>query len=334
VSAVPLLELEHLHVELPGPGGGHVPVIHDVSLALAPGESLGLVGESGSGKSMTVRSITRLLPDGAAVDGEIRFAGHPVGAMTRRDLRAYRAHDVALIHQDPRAHVNPVRTVGDFLTEALCRVDGVSRPEADERAAGLLRSVGIADAERRLCQYPHQLSGGLLQRAMIAAALMGEPRLILADEPTTALDVTTQEEVMGILADLRDEHGVALVLVTHDLDLAAAVTDRVAVMYAGVIVEVAPSAELHDSARHPYTAGLLASRPGSARVGRLRTIPGRPIPASEAGEGCVFASRCPFALDRCRAERPGRRLVGGHSVACHRAEEWCGRIDYPTEVGV
>jgi oligopeptide/dipeptide ABC transporter ATP-binding protein len=320
-----LLEIERLAVELPV-GRRSRRVIHDVSLAIAPGESVGMVGESGSGKSMTARAIVRLLPRGARVDGDIRFEGTSVLARDRARMRQLRAHGIAMIHQDPRAALNPLRTVGDFLVEAPMRTAGSSLHEAQDRAVELLRAVGIPDAPRRLRQYPHQLSGGLLQRVMIAAALMAEPKLLLADEPTTALDVTTQEEVMAILDEQRRQRGLGMLFITHDLDLAAAVTDRIAVVYAGVVVETAASQRLHDTARHPYTAGLLAARPSPTRVERLVTIPGRPVSAFEAGPGCVFASRCPFAEDRCLATRPGPRDVGGHPVACHRAEEIAAQL--------
>ncbi|WP_433519558.1 ABC transporter ATP-binding protein [Nonomuraea sp. CA-143628] len=315
----PLLRLEHLAVDLPV-GGIPRRVLHDVSLTIRPGEALGLVGESGSGKSMTSRSVMRLLPYGAHVQGRLEFDGAAINDMSPRDLRRFRASDVALIHQDPRSHINPLRTIGDFLLEALLE-RGTSRFEARARVVDTLRQVGVGDAERRLDQHPHQLSGGLLQRVMIAAALVVDPRLILADEPTTALDVTTQQEVMAILDEERSNRGMAMVFITHDLDLAIAVTDRVAVMYAGTIVEEAPSARLYDSARHPYTRGLLASRPRLDRTERLSVIPGRPISAYEAGSGCVFAARCPHVTERARLERPTSRVVDDHAVACHRAEE-------------
>jgi oligopeptide/dipeptide ABC transporter ATP-binding protein len=194
--------------------------------------------------------------------------------------------------------------------------------------------VGIGDADRRLRQYPRELSGGLLQRVVIAAALLAEPRLILADEPTTALDVTTQEEVVAILDEMRRVHGAALLLVTHDLDLAAAVTDRIAVMYAGAIVETAPARDIHVTAKHPYTAGLLAARPTDISTDRLPTIPGRPASAAEAGDGCLFAGRCPFAVAQCRAERPERVQVGDHVVACHRVFELPSPLTFPVSAEV
>ena len=321
----PLLELERVRVELLLKRGP-LAVVEDVSLAIGTGEAVGLVGESGSGKSMTARAVMRLLPGRSRVGGEIRFDGASVATMSKSALRSYRGGDVAMIYQDLRVTINPLRTIGDFLCEAP-RARGISRRDAAARASQLLREVGIADGERRLLQYPHQLSGGLLQRVMIAAALMEAPRLILADEPTTALDVTTQEEVMAILDEQRRERGMALMLITHDLDLASAVTDRIVVMYAGVVVEVAPSRALHEIASHPYTVGLLAARPGSRRR-RLSVIPGRPAAAYEAGPGCAFAARCPWAQERCRETRPELRPLDNHLVACHRAEELRGRIVY------
>jgi oligopeptide/dipeptide ABC transporter ATP-binding protein len=315
-----LLSLDGLQVDL-RVRSGRRRVINGVSLTVQPGESVGLVGESGSGKSMTAKSIMRLLPRGALIRGDILFDGDSVPSMTSSTLRAMRAHGVAMIHQDPRATVNPLRTIGDYLTEAAIRVDGTTRRDAEAAAIQLLGEVGISDAGRRLRQYPHQLSGGLLQRVMIASAVLARPKLLLADEPTTALDVTTQEEVMAVLDEARRDRKLGMIFITHNLDLAVAVTDRIAVMYAGVLVEVLGSAALHRTARHPYTVGLLGARPRTDRLETLRTIPGRPVAAYEVGDGCVFASRCRFVEDRCRTERPILRDIGGSNVACHRAEE-------------
>ena len=315
----PLLGLHHVSLDLPVRGQPRR-VIHDVTLTIAAGESVGLVGESGSGKSMTARTIMRLVRRGWVVGGTVTFDGDDVYRMEPRRLRRLRGSDIAMIYQDPRAHTNPVRTNGDSLQEGML-AQGLSRDAARERALALLAEVGIPDGDRRMRQYPHELSGGLLQRIMIASALSLAPRLLLADEPTTALDVTTQEEVMAILDEQRAERGLAMLVITHDLDLAAAVTDRIAVMYAGVILEVAPSGSLHGASRHPYTVGLLASRPVVGTRARIRTVPGRPLSAFEAGPGCVFASRCPFVADICRTERPQLRPVGEHDVACHRVEE-------------
>jgi oligopeptide/dipeptide ABC transporter ATP-binding protein len=321
-----LLEIDGLAVDLPV-GGRTRRVIHEVTLDVGEGEGVGLVGESGAGKSMTIRAVIRLLPPGSVLHGDVRVGGKSIPAMDRGQLRAFRSRDVAMIFQDPRAHINPVRTIGDFLTEALLQ-RGQTKPAAMAVASGLLEKVGIADVHRRLRQYPHQLSGGQLQRVMIAAALATEPRLLLADEPTTALDVTTQSDVMANLDGLRREQGLAMLFVTHDLELAAAVCNRIAVMYAGYIVEDSLAARLQEDVLHPYTAGLLASRPSaSVRMRRLAAIPGRPLSAFEVAEGCVFASRCAFVEERCRVQRPALRQLGHGRVACHRAEELQGHLN-------
>jgi oligopeptide/dipeptide ABC transporter ATP-binding protein len=315
-----LLEIDRLTVRLPIEGQPRT-VLHDVSLALAAGEAVGLVGESGAGKSMTARAVARLLPKRAETEGAIRFAGADVLAAEGRSLRALR-DDIGIVFQDPRAHVNPVRRIGDFMTEALRTNHGVAKDEAQRRSVRLLAEVGVPDGERRLRQYPHELSGGLLQRVMIATALLTEPKLLLADEPTTALDVTTQAEVMAILDELRRERGLALVFITHDLDLAGAVCDRTVVMYAGQVVEQQPSATLHAHPRHPYTAALVGARPDvSSTAPRLTAIPGQPLSAFEAPPGCAFAPRCPLAIDDCRAARPALRELGDATVRCIRAEE-------------
>ena len=316
-----LLEVEALTLGV-SRGRACVPILLDVELGVAVGESVGIVGESGSGKSVTLRAVAGQRPRQSELTGGIRFGGKDLSTLSARELRDYRASDIAFIPQNPLATINPLRRIGDFLVEALVSVRGVDETEALRRAGDALVSVGIGDADRRLRQFPHELSGGLLQRVVIAAALLAEPRLILADEPTTALDVTTQEEVIALLDEMRRVHGAALLLVTHDLDLAAAVTDRIAVMYAGMIVETVPARDLHLSAKHPYTAALLAARPTDVATDRLPTIPGRPASAHEAGDGCVFVARCPFAVARCRDERPTRTRVGDdHVVACHRLHE-------------
>jgi oligopeptide/dipeptide ABC transporter ATP-binding protein len=325
-SAEPLLEVAGLTVHL-DVGGEQRTVLHDVSLSVRPGEALGLVGESGSGKSMTARAIDRLLPRGAEVDGAIRFDGEEVGALSGAPLRRYRGQ-VAMIFQDPRAHVNPVRRIGDFMTEALRTNLGVGSAEAYRRAAEMLAQVGIDHGEKRLQQYPHELSGGMLQRVMIATCLLTEPRLLLADEPTTALDVTTQAEVMAILDELRRESGLAMLFITHDLELAAAICDRTAVMYAGRIVEVRDSALLHSDPLHPYTAALSAARPDIDRMTpRLQAIPGRPLSAFEApADECAFALRCPHAQEVCRSGVPDLIELDGGTSRCVRARELRGQL--------
>ncbi len=306
-----LLEVEGLNVGLPVAGELRT-VLRDVSFSLAAGQALGLVGESGSGKSMTVRTVARLLPEGAEVTGSVRFDGAEVFDLSSTALRSFRGRDVATIFQDARAATNPVRSVGDFLTEAMRTNDRMPKAAARKRAMELLVEVGIGDPERRMRQYPHELSGGLLQRVMIAAAVVARPRLILADEPTTALDVTTQAEVMTILGRMQREYGMALLFITHDLELAGAVCDETIVLYAGQVMERQQSAQLHRDPLHPYSAALLQARPEiDRRVLRLPAIPGHPTTAYEAPEGCAFAPRCHFAEDRCGDGVPVLQQVGG-----------------------
>jgi oligopeptide/dipeptide ABC transporter ATP-binding protein len=321
-----LLEVTGLTVRLPV-GGELRTVLSDVSLSIRPGEALGLVGESGSGKSMTAKAVDRLLPAGAQTEGSILFNGHNIASFAGQDLRRYRCQ-VAMIFQDPRAHTNPVRRIGDFMTEAIL-LQGVSRAEARGRAVEMLGQVGLRNGSTVLSQYPHELSGGMLQRVMIGTALLTEPKLLLADEPTTALDVTIQAEVMAILDELRGEFGLAMLFITHDLELAAAICDRTAVMYAGQIVETATSDRLHDDPLHPYTAALSAARPDITRTrARLRAIPGRPLSAFEAPAGeCAFAARCPHAADACRAAAPPLTELDGGLTRCVRARELRGKLE-------
>lgn len=313
-----LLDIDSVWLRMPTSEGDRT-ILQGVNLTVSSGEAVGLVGESGSGKSMTARTVFRLHPPGAVVEGRVQIGDKDVYRMTEGELRACRRHDVAMIYQDARSHINPLRNIGDFLLEGMVEC-GTGRKEAEEKAVALLEAVGIPDGRQRMREFPDQLSGGLLQRVMIAAALSTDPKLLIADEATTALDVTTQEEVVAILDDLRRSRSLALLFVTHDLDLAAAITERIAVMYAGLVVEVLPSADLEKSRLHPYTAGLLDSRPTIGERKRIQTIPGRAVPAYEAVTGCVFAPRCRFAVDRCREERPELRDVGDNRVACHFAE--------------
>jgi oligopeptide/dipeptide ABC transporter ATP-binding protein len=326
-QAAPLLAVDELTVLLPVEGQQRA-VLRDVSLQVGRGEAVGLVGESGSGKSMTARAIDRLLPRGAEVRGQIRFEGQDVAGLASTQLRGYR-NRVAMIFQDPRAHVNPVRRIGDFMTEALRTNLGVPAAQAHRRAADMLGQVGIEDGERRLRQYPHELSGGMLQRVMIAAALLTEPALLLADEPTTALDVTTQAEVVAILDDLRREYGLGMLFITHDLELAAAICDRTIVMYAGQVVEVRKSELLHSDPLHPYTAALAAARPDiGQRASRLRAIPGRPLSAFEAPLGeCAFAPRCLHARDVCLTAVPALTELDGGLSRCVRVTELRGELE-------
>lgn len=325
----PLLSVEGLVVDLPlrGPTGRmRHRIIDGVSFDVATGEAVGLVGESGSGKSLTLRSVVRLLPEGAEVRGSLRFADADVLTMSRKQLNTLRSSGVATIFQDPRAAVNPMRTVGDFVLEGPVRAGGRNRDEVLREALGLLADVGIDRPEQRLRQYPHELSGGMLQRIVIAAAILCRPRLLLADEPTTALDVTTQSDVIAILDEQRHERGLSMVFVTHDLDLAAAICDRTCVMYAGRIVEDQLSSTLHDAPRHPYTAALVAARPvldidAGLELPVLRAIRGRPASAYEAPSGCPFEPRCNHAEPECSAARPPEVISDCGRVACFRASE-------------
>lgn len=268
-GSIPLLEVDGLTVEIDVEGETRR-ILNGVSFAVREGEALGLVGESGSGKSMTVKAIDRILPPGARQGGSVRFRGADVAGLGRTALRKYRS-EVAMIFQDPRVAVNPVRSIGDFMTEALVTNQGVSRGEAERAAIEMLDRVRIPDGPRRLAQHPHELSGGLLQRVVIASALLTKPKLLLADEPTTALDVSTQAEIMVILDELRRELGLAVVFITHDLELAGAICDRLAVMYAGEIVE--QGEHVYDAPTHPYTIELMAARPDiDRRVDRLPTL--------------------------------------------------------------
>ena len=253
-----LITIRDLTVDVPSKGATKR-LLNGVDLTVGAGEAVALVGESGSGKSLTTRAVMRLLPERFVVGGTIEFDGADVLAMKRAELQRFRGRDVGMIFQDPRAHINPVHRVDDFLTEALRITRGVSRSDAEDRAVTLLEEVGVRNAGQRMRQYPHQLSGGLLQRVLIASVLLAEPTLLLADEPTTALDVTAQSDVMAIIGEQRQQRGLALLFITHDLELAAACCDRIAVMYAGEIVEQGP--DVYDDPRHPYTRELLSARP-------------------------------------------------------------------------
>ncbi|MFE7094065.1 ABC transporter ATP-binding protein [Streptomyces erythrochromogenes] len=313
------LDIQGLRITLPGTAR---PVLDGVDLTVGAGETVALVGESGSGKSLTSRSALRLLPPGAVVEGAVRVGGEDVLTMDADRLRAVRAGSAAMVFQDPRAAVNPLRRIGGFLTESATLTGSTSRADATARAVELLRAVGLDESVLR--KYPGQVSGGMLQRVVIAAALMGDPALLLADEPTTALDVTSQAEVIALLAALRERFGTGLLFVTHDLDLAAAISDRVYVMYAGRIVETGPAEVLFARPRHPYTAALLASTPRmEGPRGRLAAIEGQPPDLREPLHGCAFATRCPLATEVCDQRAPLQAPAPerpDHRAACHHSD--------------
>jgi oligopeptide/dipeptide ABC transporter ATP-binding protein len=321
----PVLSVRRLHVEFPT-DEGVVKAVDDVSFDVAPNEVLGIVGESGSGKTVTALSILGVLPKRARIRGEILFDGRNLLTLRERDLQAVRGARIAIIFQDALASLNPVFTVGRQVAEAI-RVHGVvSRQDAGDRAVELLDIVGIADPGRRAEQYPHEYSGGMRQRAMIAMALANDPDVLIADEPTTALDVTIQAQVLDVFERVRERTRSSLVLITHDLGIVAGVADRVMVMYAGTQVEIGTTDEIFHESRHPYTLGLLASIPRvdrDARTRRLHQIEGQPPSLISVPSGCAFHPRCPAARvpDPCATDRPSLRDVGsGHNSACHFAD--------------
>ncbi len=300
---------------------GVVQAVNGISLDLAPGETLGIVGESGSGKSVSMLSVMRLIPDppGKIEDGEVIFEGRDLLKLSGDEIRHMRGAEVAMVFQDPMTSLNPVLTVGFQIVEALKLHQGMKTQEARERAAELLSLVGIPDATKRLDDYPHQFSGGMRQRAMIAMGLSCNPLLLIADEPTTALDVTIQAQIIDLVTQLQEQLGMAVIWITHDLGVVARLTQRVIVMYAGYIVEEALVEDLYSSPRHPYTIGLLGSLPrlDDAPGTKLLSVPGQPPDLVALPEGCPFAPRCEYVAERCRQELPLLETVAHrHQVAC------------------
>lgn len=300
-----------------------------ISFQVKKGETLGVVGESGCGKSVTALSILRLLPKLTArtVGGEVRFHGRDILELSDREMRKIRGDQIAMIFQEPMTSLNPVYTVGHQIAEAVQIHTKTSRSFAMAKAEQMLRLVRIADPERRVNNYPHEMSGGMRQRAMIAMALACSPELLIADEPTTALDVTIQAQILRLIVDLKERTGTAVMFITHDLGLVAETCQRVIVMYAGRIVEQANVIDLFARPAHPYTQGLMRSVPDPrrGRQRRLPEIPGIVPNLREPIVGCSFAPRCPFAIDVCREKTPSLRDVdSGHAAACWRAEEVIG----------
>ena len=322
----PLLSVEELVTEF-RTADGVVHAVDRVSYQLWPGETLAVVGESGSGKSVTAMSILGLVqqPPGRIAGGRVMFEGRDLLQLSRRDMRAVRGKSIAMIFQDPMTSLNPVMTIGFQITEAMLAHGDMQRREAEERAVELLATVGVPNAGARFRQYPHQFSGGMRQRALIAMAIANRPRLLIADEPTTALDVTIQAQVFEALRLAQRETAAAMILITHDLGLVAELADRVAVMYAGRVVETTGVRELFHAPRHPYTVGLMKSLPRlDGRGGRLLPIPGAPPSLLQPPPGCPFHPRCALYRGRsqCHTERPALRALGPqHASACHFAEE-------------
>lgn len=320
----PLLSVNSLRVYFNTPEGV-ARAVDGVSFTVAAGETVGLVGESGCGKSVTALSLLRLVPPPGRIEpgSSIRFAGKDLATLPTEELRQMRGNRLAMIFQEPMTALNPVLTVGDQVAEVVRVHQTVSRRDAWERAVKMLAQVGIPDPATRAKQYPHELSGGMRQRVMIAMALILDPQLVIADEPTTALDVTIQAQILELLRDMRDRTGLALLLITHDLGVVAEMASRVIVMYAGEVVEEAPVDALFEHPSHPYTEGLLAAIP---RMGedneRLQTIRGTVPPPTAWPTGCRFRDRCPYAFDRCRNEAPKLLPVANnHYARCHLIEE-------------
>lgn len=321
-----IIEARSFTIDLPEAGHAR-PVIDGITLDVAAGSCLGIVGESGSGKSLFSRALLGSFPEGAEVSGTLRLGAVELTSAAPETVRALRQNDVGMIYQDPRASINPVHRIEDFLIEGVVQAGMLSRSEARERAIALLRRMRLQEPEAVMRRYPDELSGGMLQRVMIAGALIAEPSVLLCDEATTALDVTTQAEIVALLNELRIELGVTLIFVTHDLELAGELCETLCVLYAGEVMELGPTTEVLSRPRHPYTAALLESTPrltGDA-TRALPSIPGVVLPLSTAAPGCVFADRCRFVTEQCTSGRidlvtvaPGRR---SRCVLDHLPEE-------------
>ncbi len=319
-GALPVLDVQDLKTVF-RTRAGEVHAVNDVSFSLKPGELLGVVGESGSGKSVTMMSLLGLLPSPPADvrRGTVTFDGKDLLKVNQETLRSVRGGKIGFVFQDPMTSLNPVFTVGVQIMEPLRKHMGMNKKQAKARAQELLELVGIPDARRRLDDYPHQFSGGMRQRVMIAIALACDPQVLIADEPTTALDVTIQAQILELMKDLREKLGMAVIWITHDLGVIAGIADRVMVMYGGQVVEHAPVHELFSNPQHPYTRALLKTIPNIAgeRAARLTIIEGQPPLMVGPPESCPFRNRCDVAFDRCAAENPPRYDVGdGHDAAC------------------
>ncbi|WP_035026419.1 ABC transporter ATP-binding protein [Gemmobacter nectariphilus] len=316
-----LLEISDLRI-----GFGSAPVVDGVSLSLAAGETLGIVGESGCGKSILSLSILGLLPAGARIlSGNIRLEGRELTQLSARDLRSLRGDRISMVFQEPMTALNPVLTIGSQLSEVFRIHRGVSRQEARAMAVEALRAVGVASPETRIRNYPAQLSGGMRQRVMIAMALACRPQILIADEPTTALDVTIQAQILDLMRNLRKEYQTTILFISHDLGVIAEVSDRVAVLYSGIVVEEATTAELFSNPQHPYTRGLLAALPQpdvETLPEVLFEIPGMVPAPDDRPSGCRFHPRCPLASDQCRTAAPPVTRIGpDHRVACWEAPQ-------------
>ncbi|MCC7442345.1 MAG: ABC transporter ATP-binding protein [Bdellovibrionales bacterium] len=320
----PILEVRNLRTSF-FTEEGEIKAVDDVSFSVAPGKTLGIVGESGCGKSVTSLSIMRLvpIPPGKIVGGRILYSSRDLLALPVSDMRKIRGNEISMIFQEPMTSLNPVFTIGNQIVEAILLHDDISPQAAEQKAVEMLKLVGIPAPEKRIRDYPHQLSGGMRQRVMIAMALSCNPKVLIADEPTTALDVTIQAQILDLLRSLQEKVGLGILLITHDLGVVAEMADDVVVMYAGRVVEHASVEEIFGNPRHPYTRGLLRSIPSLTPRGsggerrRLEAIPGIVPNLLELPDGCRFQERCSFATDECKAVEPGLRDAGkGHLIRC------------------
>jgi oligopeptide/dipeptide ABC transporter ATP-binding protein len=321
-AGTPLLRADDLSVTFHAKDS-QVRAVTDVSFEISPGEVLAVVGESGSGKSVTALALMRLHPRNTEITGDVEFDGMDVLAMSESEMRAIRGRDIAMIFQDPMTAMNPVFTVGDQIVEAIRLHNAVSSKEAWTRAVDLLQLVGVPEPQQRAAQYPHEYSGGMRQRAMIAMAISNDPKLLIADEPTTALDVTVQAQVMEVLHDVKEATGSAIMLITHDLGLVAGSADRVQVMYASRLMETGSIDDIFYRSQNPYTKALLNSIPDLEEDQEtLAAIPGNPPSLTRPPRGCAFGPRCSMAIERCVEEQPELlTLDGTHASRCHRASE-------------
>ncbi len=314
----PLIQVEDLKI-LFETGTQTIHAVNGVSFDIMPGETFGLVGESGCGKSVTALSLMRLVPSppGKIVSGRILWEGRDLLSMTVPELIRLRGREIGMIFQEPMSSFNPVQTIGSQIAEVLAIHEKMPPKAARDRVVEILTKVGFNNPSRQFDAYPHQLSGGMRQRAMIAMALICRPKLLIADEPTTALDVTIQAQILELLRQLQEETGMAILMITHNLGIVAEMADRVAVMYGGKLVEMAPVRSLFHEARHPYTVGLLKSIPGYDKTGELYAIPGQIPDMAELPSGCLFAPRCERAKDICRNRCPElKEVVPGHQASC------------------
>ncbi|MGE3148060.1 MAG: ABC transporter ATP-binding protein [Pseudorhodoplanes sp.] len=331
---MPILKIENLQTSFVL-RRGTVRAVNGVSCALYRGETLSVVGESGCGKSVMALSILRLLPkrSSTALGGKVLFEGRDLMAMSDAEMRKVRGGAISMIFQEPMSALNPIVTVGRQIRETIILHQGLSKRDARDRTIEMLGLVGIPDAARRFDNYPYQMSGGMLQRVMIAMALSCNPKILLADEPTTALDVTIQAQILRLMAELQEKLGIAIVLITHDMGVVAESADRVIVMYAGRKVEEAPVEDLFETPCHPYTRGLLESIPRFGLTGsqqkparRLNSIPGAVPPLYALPEGCAFQPRCRFATEQCRVSPPLEQKRAGHWAACWHSDRMTGSL--------